>query len=95
MWDSLRELVKYFKGRDPEAYEAAQRCLSCFQQTGEDTHDYARATVMLPHSCEKEAVDLLCRAREAALRPPAHNHDGAEGAFVAQENARVVRDAEK
>lgn len=94
LWDSLRELVAYFKDRDADAFEAAQACLSCFELTGDVLRDYARATVRMSHSCEQEAVDLLCRTREAALKVLASDQDGEEGSFIAQENARVVCDAE-
>ena len=94
LWDSLRALVKFLKERDAPASHAAQSALRCFERFGENIQDYARATVLVPASCEKEAVDLLRRVREAGLAPKADGDEGHEAPLAAELNAMVVRNAE-
>src|SRR6185503_8473835 len=57
----------------------------------EDVQDYARATAMVPTSCEDEAVAVL---RELRANAPAFREDGREGYFNAEQNALVARNAE-
>ena len=92
LWDSLREVMRYLKGKnDPEALAAARRALNCFEPYGEDAHEYARATVLVPDTCRDEAIDLL---RQLRARVPTHEEDGRDAFFVAEQNALVVKNAE-
>jgi erythromycin esterase-like protein len=91
LWDSLYEVLRYLQKSHPEAVAAARRAFRCFQPYGEDVQEYARATALVPTSCEREVVDLLRQVRRQAR---AHDGDGRDGAFEAEQNALVVKNAE-
>ena len=91
LWDSLHEVMKYLRKRDPEALAAAHRAWRCFEPYGEEAQDYARATLYGGESCREEVIDLLTKVRAAT---GSANGDGAYGQFVAEQNALVVKNAE-
>lgn len=91
LWDSLHEVMGFLRKRDPDAFATARRALKCFEPYGEDAQEYARATVLVPDSCQDEVVELLGTVRAAAERA---DGDGRDGAFVAEQNALVVKNAE-
>jgi erythromycin esterase-like protein len=91
LWDSLHEVMGYLRKADPAALPAARQALRCFEPYGEDAQEYARATVLVPHSCQAEVVGLLHQLR---TRAPAATGDGRDGHFVAEQNALVVKNAE-
>ena len=75
----------------PEGLPAARRAVRCFQPYGEDVQEYARATALVPTSCEDEVVALLMELRG---KEPRYRTDGREEYFAAEQNALVVKDAE-
>jgi erythromycin esterase-like protein len=91
LWDSLHEVMGFLRKADGEAFDSARRALKCFEPFGEDAQDYARATVLVPHSCQDQVVDLLrlVRARREQATPGSR-----DGQFVAEQNAWVVQNAE-
>jgi erythromycin esterase-like protein len=91
LWESLYAVLGYLRKAAPSALPAARAAFRCFQPFGEDVQSYARATAMVPTSCEDEVVDLLgeLRRREARYRD-----DGREEFFAAEQNALVVKGAE-
>jgi erythromycin esterase-like protein len=91
LWESLYEVMRYLRRTDGAALEAARRAARCFEPYGEDAHDYARATRLVPESCEQEVIDLL---RAIRGRAPAHPGDDREARFVAEQNALVLANAE-
>jgi erythromycin esterase len=91
LWDSLYAVIGHLRKSDPSALEAARRAFRCFQPYGEDAQDYARATALVPTSCEEEVIDLL---KELRGREPRYSADGREEYFAAEQNALVVRGAE-
>jgi erythromycin esterase len=91
LWDSLHEVIRYLRKADPGALDAARRALRCFEPYGEDAQEYARATVLVPHNCRDEVVELLRRVRE---RAEAADRDSQDGHFVAEQNALVVQNSE-
>jgi len=92
LWDSLRSVVRYVKEQDnPFALEVARRAVHCFSPYGEDAQEYARATVLTPHTCRNVVVALLRALRD---RVPTTDGDGRDAFFVAEQNALVVKDAE-
>ena len=92
LWDSLREVMDYLREHDPAALAEARRAVRCFEPYAEDAQEYARATVLVPHSCEKEVVSLLRRVREGQPHPDGGSPDDW---FVAGQNALVVKHAEE
>jgi erythromycin esterase-like protein len=91
LWDSLYQVMSYLRRADGQALEAARRAFWCFEPYGEDAQEYARATRLLPESCEDEVIDLLREVRARAGRRLA---DGREADFVAEQNALVLKNAE-
>jgi erythromycin esterase len=92
LWDSLYQVMGYLQRSHPEAVAAARRAFRCFEPYGEEMQDYARATALVPTSCREEVVELL---RQVRRQTQGHDGDGRDGAFVAEQNALVVRNAEE
>jgi erythromycin esterase-like protein len=80
----------YLRKHDPGGLEAARRAYQCFEPYGEDEQQYARAT-HFGGSCEDEVIALLAELRRKAA---GHDGDGRDGAFEAEQNALVVKNAE-
>ena len=92
LWDSMREVIAYLNRVDPSAVASARRAYNCFEPYAEDEQEYARATALVPTSCEDETVSVLSRLRANAA---SYKEDGQEGFFVAEQNAIVARNAER
>jgi erythromycin esterase-like protein len=92
LWDSMRVVMEYLTRIDPALAASARRAYNCFEPYAEDVQEYARATALVPTSCEDEAVSVLraLRVNAASLR-----EDGREGYFDAEQNALVARNAER
>ena len=91
LWDSMRAVVEYLESKDPQLAAGARRAYRCFEPYGEDEQEYARATYLVPTSCEDEAVSVLRSLRQ---RAPEYAEDGRESYFNAEQNAFVARNAE-
>ncbi|HET9685244.1 MAG TPA: erythromycin esterase family protein [Gemmatimonadaceae bacterium] len=92
LWESMSAVVDYLERIDPEAARAARRAYSCFDPYYEDVQEYARATALVPTSCEDEAVSMLGALRSKAAE---YREDGRDAYFNAEQNALVARDAER
>ena len=94
---SMEAVLSYLRAVDPEAALRAQRRYACFDQFGEDPQGYGYATTAgLAPSCENEAVAQLIELQQTAAKYRAR--DGrlaADDLFFAQQNARVVHNAER
>ena len=93
---SMACVVEYLDKVDPTAAARARRAYACFEMFGEDAQSYGYAASLdLERSCEHEVIEQLValrhRAAEYAMRD---GHIAADEFFVAEQNARVVRDAE-
>lgn len=91
LWDSLYAILGYLRKADPSLLPAAHRALACFQPYGEDVQRYARATALVPFSCEDEVVALL---KDLRGKEPRSRADGREEFFTAEQNALTVKNAE-
>jgi erythromycin esterase len=91
LWDSLAAVQRYLERVDPDAAIAARRAFRCFEPFEEDLVEYARATALVPVSCEAEVVELLSDLRRSAS---IYAREDPEGYFDAEQNALVVSDAE-
>jgi erythromycin esterase-like protein len=91
LWDSMRAVHEYLERIDPALAATARRAYNCFEPYADDVEQYARATALVPTSCENEAVSVLraLRANGASYRA-----DGREGYFDAEQNALVAKNAE-
>jgi len=91
LWDSLYAVMGYLAKSAPEAIPAARRAFQCFEPFGEEVEEYARATALVPTTCEAEVVELLRTLRRQAVKQNGHD---SETFFAAEQNALVVKDAE-
>ena len=92
LWDSMRAVTEYLTHVDPALAAAAKRAYNCFEPYAEDVQEYARATALVPTTCEDEAVSVL---RELQLNAAQFSGDGREMFFNAEQNALVARNAER
>jgi len=93
---SMEEVVTYLDKVDPEAADRARQRYACFESYGEDPQAYGFAAGLgIGASCENEViaqlVELRRRAGEYALR---NGRLAEDDYFFAEQNARLVRDAE-
>jgi len=89
--ESMRAVVDYLEGVDPDAAERARTAYRCFEPYGEDAQEYARALQMVPESCQEEVVDVLRDLRE---NPPEYGEGTRDDRFAVEQNALVARNAE-
>jgi erythromycin esterase-like protein len=87
LWESLREILTYLREHEPEEVSAALAAYRCFEPYEEDPHQYARATRLVPTSCEAHVVDLLVALRGRAAKADPDR-------FAVLQNAEVVAGAE-
>jgi erythromycin esterase-like protein len=91
---SIEAVLNYLEKTDPEGLQRARERYSCFEDFGEDTQTYGYSTGLgYADSCEDEVVSQLLelnrRAGELAEK------DGGEDFFYAEQNARLVKNAEQ
>jgi erythromycin esterase-like protein len=95
--DSMHAVIDYLDGIDPAFAEEARKRYDCFDSLATDPQRYGYAARYgAIDGCEREAVrqlrEMLSRSAELL------QHDGPQSGdelFYAQQNARVVRDAER
>lgn len=92
--ESLNAIITYLKEHDPDGLPAAERAFRCFEPYREEAGDYARATTLVPASCQDEVVALLTELRRANPKTHSPGRTQAE-AFSAQQNAMVAVNAER
>jgi erythromycin esterase-like protein len=97
MHTSIAAVLAYLDKVDPPASERARARYACFHAYGEDTQAYGVGSALgLGPTCEQEVisqlVDLRRSAAEYALRDGRIAEDDY---FFAEQNARLVRDAEE
>ena len=94
---SMRAVVRYLEKVDPEAAVRARSRYACFDRFGPDPSDYAHATgLRILGSCARDVIAELVELRRAAAEYA--SRDGriaADEYFVAEQNARVVKNAEE
>lgn len=92
LWDSLHEIRNYLKKMDPAILQDAERAFRCFEPfKGDEGQSYARATQLLPTTCEDEVIQMLTQIRS---RMESYDHD-MESAFSTEQNALIAVNAEK
>jgi erythromycin esterase-like protein len=94
---SARAVLDFLDKVDPEAARRARYRYACFEHFGEDIQAYGSATSFgLSKSCEDEVVSQLVemqkRAAELASRDGNLDPDAF---FMAEQNARLVKNAER
>ncbi|MDP5182403.1 erythromycin esterase family protein [Blastococcus sp. BMG 814] len=91
LWDSLRAILGYLREHEPEHVDTALHAFRCFEPYAEDPRSYARATRLVPTSCEDAVVDML---RDILARAATDGGADRDAAFNAEQNARVAAGAE-
>lgn len=94
LWESLEAILSYLRDKAPDALEAAQQAMVCFQPHDRDVQSYAWASQIVPQSCEDEVLELLREMRHIT-RQNAEYADDHEAAFNAEQNAYVATNAER
>jgi erythromycin esterase-like protein len=96
LFASVRAVLDYLERVDPEAARRARYRYACFDHYGEDSQAYGYAASFgMQACCEDEVIQQLREMnRRAGDLPAAPGADRAE-AFHAQQNARLVRNAEE
>jgi erythromycin esterase-like protein len=92
LWESMAAVIEYLERADPDAANAARRAYACFDPYYENVQEYARATVLVPTSCEDEVVTML---RALRAKAPEYPEDSLDGYFSAEQNALVAQNAER
>jgi len=90
LYSSIDSVLHYLDRVDPEAAGRARYRYGCFDHFGEDSQAYGHAAAFdMNASCEDAAVAQLMELREKRIV-----HPGADALFHAEQNARLVRNAE-
>jgi erythromycin esterase-like protein len=55
----MSAVVTYLDGIDPHFANAARQAYTCFEPFNQDAQEYARATALVPTSCEDESVEVF------------------------------------
>ena len=92
LWESMHAVIEYLESMDPELARGARTAYRCFEPYGEDVQEYARATALVPTTCEREAVAVLTALRRRATE---FREDGPDAFFNAEQNALVAQNAER
>jgi erythromycin esterase len=90
LWDSLHATLDYLREHEPEHVGPAMEALRCFEPYAEDPQAYARATRLVPTSCEDEVVRMLSEV----VRRAAQDGGLRDERFNAEQNAVVATGAE-
>ncbi|MCW2952156.1 MAG: Erythromycin esterase [Conexibacter sp.] len=94
---SMEAVVAYLEEVDPEAAWRARERYSCFDHFGRDPQVYAYETTLGgAEACEQQAVEQLVELRAAAAeRARTDGRIDVDGDFYAEQNARLVVNAEQ
>jgi erythromycin esterase len=91
LWESLETIIKYLDKKDPKTKHTAVNAMKCFEPYSDgEGQSYARATLIIPSTCEEEVIDLLMQIRKSMS---GYNTDP-EAVMSAEQNAQVVVNAE-
>lgn len=95
LYKSAQQVLRYLDKHDPDAATRARYRYSCFDQFGEDSQAYGYAAGFgLAESCEQAVVDQLVEMNRLITTEPG-GHPLPDAPFSANENAHLVRDAER
>ena len=94
---SMHEVIAYLEDIDPDAAERARQRYACFDHFGRDPQVYAYETGLGgAEPCERQAVAQLVELQRMAAEGFEHNgHLDDDRQFYAEQNARLVVDAER
>jgi len=96
LFSSMQAVLAYLDKVDPEAARRTRFRYACFDHAAEDSQAYGYAASFgLKGSCEDEVVKVLREMRRRDAEVPLAPGLEADEAFYAQQNARLVRNAEE
>ena len=96
LFTSIQEVLAYLQRVDPEAARRARYRYSCFDHAAEDSQAYGyAASFSLMPSCEDAVVQQLREMAQHTAEMSATPGLERDEAFYAQQNARLVRNAEE
>jgi erythromycin esterase-like protein len=93
---SMEAVLRYFEKTDAETARRARERYACFDQFGDDSQIYGMMVGLgSAASCEQEVIDMLVEMRRrAATAAGRGNAIDQEETFNAEQNARLVKNAE-
>jgi erythromycin esterase-like protein len=97
LFTSIEEVLRYLERVDPEAARRARERYACFDHYREDTQHYGYAAGFgISESCEQAVLEQL---RELRMRAKEYRDQdrqlAADEFFYAEQNARLVKNAER
>lgn len=97
LYASMEAVIAFLDKVDPDAAARARKRYSCFDQFGTDTEQYALSTgLTLENSCENQVAEQLIEMHSSFFRRMANEGpETSENIFSAEQNARVVKNAEE
>lgn len=95
LFTSIDEVLRYLEGVDPDAARQARERYACFDHYYEDSQHYGyTASLDLSASCEQGVIEQLHQLQARSLEYM-HRDGDEEAFFYAQQNARLVKNAEE
>jgi erythromycin esterase-like protein len=96
LFSSMQAVLEYLDRTDPEAARRARARYACFDHAREDSQAYGYgASFGLSPTCEDEVVQQLQEMNRLAARMPLTRGLERDEMFYAQQNARLVHNAEE
>ena len=96
LYRSMAAVLAYLDQTDPEAAQRARSRYACFDHYGEDSQAYGYAASFgMKSSCEDEVIQQLREMNRRAADFLAGSTEDRADLFFAQQNARLVRNAEE
>lgn len=94
---SMEAVLQYLSRVDPEGARRARERYGCFEEFGDNAQEYGyAATLGISRSCEDDAIGQLVELRRRAFDYAGRDRRVAqEEYFSAEQNARLVRNAEQ
>lgn len=100
LYTSIQAVIEYLEKIDPKAAERARDYYACFDhrhRLAEDPQEYGYAAGFgITAACEKQAIEQLVEIRQNAFKYMQRDgFNAGEELFCAEQNAKIVIDAEK
>ncbi len=96
LFRSMQAVLSYLDRTDPDAALRARQRYACFDHAREDSQAYGySASFGLARSCEDEVIQQLSDVNQRFTALPSTPGMERDEAFFAQQNARLVRNAEE
>ncbi|HEY0824992.1 MAG TPA: erythromycin esterase family protein [Ramlibacter sp.] len=96
LYTSIAAVLKYLDRADPQAAQRARSRYACFDHFGEDSQAYGYAASFgMKSSCEDEVIQQLREMNQRSADFLAGSNEERADLFYAQQNARLVRNAEE